>query len=62
MMAEVLAAVWTGEVGRLIGRDERVVADAWIDGLWRALMLVGVIDLVPLGALETSGRGRALTH
>jgi aromatic ring-opening dioxygenase LigB subunit len=37
-----------GDLGRLLGLDERAAADAWIDGLWQALMLAGALEAVPM--------------
>ena len=35
-------------MGRLIDLDERAAADAWIDGLWQALVLIGILEVVPM--------------
>ena len=37
-----------GDLGRQIDLDERAAADAWIDGLWQALMLIGILEVVPM--------------
>jgi aromatic ring-opening dioxygenase LigB subunit len=46
--AEVVAAVAANDLPRLIDLDEGRAQDAYIDGLWQALMLAGVLDAVPM--------------
>ena len=46
--AEVAAAVAANDLPRLIDLDEGRAQDAYIDGLWQALMLAGVLDALPM--------------
>jgi aromatic ring-opening dioxygenase LigB subunit len=46
--AEVVAAVETNDLMRLIDLDEERARDAAIDGLWQTLMLAGVLETVPI--------------
>jgi aromatic ring-opening dioxygenase LigB subunit len=46
--AEVVAAVQANDLMRLIDLDEGRARDAAIDGLWQALMLGGVLDVIPM--------------
>ena len=46
--AEVVEAVKADDLLRLIDLDEERAQEAAIDGLWQALMLGGVLDVVPM--------------
>ena len=46
--AEIVAAVEANDLMRLIDLDEERAQDAYIDGLWQALMLAGAFDEMPM--------------
>src|SRR5215204_4427469 len=46
--AEVVDAVAANDLPRLIDLDEGRAQDAYIDGLWQALMLAGALEVVPM--------------
>jgi aromatic ring-opening dioxygenase LigB subunit len=48
--AAVVGALKAGDPGRLIDLEDDLVENAAIDGLWQALMLAGVLNLVPMRA------------